>query len=316
MMNKILYGLLQQIELVKYILQEGAEHSSQRYAHAGQRMIESIFKCVGPGQSVFGQQNPNGAKRNSQHQRTRIHSIDISSVKEIFVMINNFSLHFMQSDQNRHAFVLLQCAVQISKHYPEIMESSQLLFTLYNNLGMYHVKGKGKLSEQQSKRYIDGAIMANARSDALKNQGQAPNPLQQGLLHEKQQCEINLAICFNNRAVVELKRGSSRTAQEFSVKSIEMIEPKVYGMINSGLLQRQPSSLNEVNQAFQKMLQILLIAYFNLAASKDHLYESKGIYLKGLQLAYQYLQGGQNTPIFKKFHQKYSRKHYDLILVK
>jgi hypothetical protein len=62
-----------------------------------------------------------GGKKTSM-QRTRIHSIEIHSVKDIFIMVNNFALYYIKNSMNRQGFVLLQCAVQITKHYHEILE--------------------------------------------------------------------------------------------------------------------------------------------------------------------------------------------------
>lgn len=50
--------------------------------------------------------------------------------------------------------------------------------------------------------------------------------------------DISLAISFNNKAVVELKRGSTEFSREFAAKSVEIMEPRVFGMINSGLVSR------------------------------------------------------------------------------
>lgn len=80
-------------------------------------------------------------------QRTRIHSIEIESVRDIFVMVNNFALFFIRNNMNWQGFVLLQCAVQITKNYADILEHPGLLSTLYNNLSIYHARGRGKLSE-------------------------------------------------------------------------------------------------------------------------------------------------------------------------
>jgi helix-turn-helix protein len=41
-LNKILYGLLQQIELVKYLLKE--KNNDQRFKEAAQRIIDTIEK--------------------------------------------------------------------------------------------------------------------------------------------------------------------------------------------------------------------------------------------------------------------------------
>jgi len=50
--------------------------------------------------------------------------------------------------------------------------------------------------------------------------------------------------------------------------------------------------------------------------SRDLELTSRDIYLRGMQLSFQYLEGGQNSIIFKKFQQKYSRKYYDELIAK
>lgn len=145
-MNKILYSLLQQIELVKYMISEDKEEKKSRYVEAGFKIIDTIMKALNAStqsQSVF---NNYSGKKNSV-QRTRIHSIEIESVRDIFVMVNNFALFFIKNNLNRQGFVLLQCAVQITKNYPDILEYPGMLSTLYNNLSIYHARGRGKLSE-------------------------------------------------------------------------------------------------------------------------------------------------------------------------
>jgi len=47
--------------------------------------------------------------------------------------------------------------------------------------------------------------------------------------------EISLAISFNNKAVIELRRNNIAASREFSLKTIEMTEHRVHGWINSGL---------------------------------------------------------------------------------
>jgi hypothetical protein len=54
--------------------------------------------------------------------RTQVHSIDNASVREIFVILNNFAVDYLDLEEIRQAFVLLQCAIQISKHEPHLME--------------------------------------------------------------------------------------------------------------------------------------------------------------------------------------------------
>lgn len=91
---------------------------------------------------------------------------------------------------------------------------------LYSNLALFHLK----LDQEKSVRYIDGAIIINKRRD-----------------HDEQEsldAEIDLAISYNNKAVIELKRGNISISREFSMKSVRLIEPRVFGMINSGLVRQ------------------------------------------------------------------------------
>lgn len=64
------------------------------------------MKSLNSSQSLL--YNPPGGKKPA---RTRIHSIEILSVKEIFIMVNNFALYFIKNNMARQGFVLLQCAV-------------------------------------------------------------------------------------------------------------------------------------------------------------------------------------------------------------
>ena len=50
------------------------------------------------------------------------------------------------------------------------------------------------------------------------------------------QIDITLAITLNNKAVMELKRKNPSAAKENSIKAIDLMEPKLFGMINSGLI--------------------------------------------------------------------------------
>lgn len=182
------------------------------------------------------------------------------------------------------------------------MECRGLLAALYNNLSVYHTRGRGKLSENQSTKYVDGAILAQ-----IQEQRGQPTP----------QNDMALAISLNNKAVLELKRKNLQAAKESSTKSIELLEPKLFGMLNSGLIHRPQRGvpLNEVNAHFQRILQVLLIAYFNYGVSQDQKLESRSIYLKGMQLCYQYHKDGQLCDMFKRFYVKYTRKHYQIMLI-
>ena len=64
---------------------------------------------------------------------------------------------------------------------------------------------------------------------------------------------------------------------------------------------------------FVEILQVLLVAYYNLAMSRDRDYSSRELYLQGMQLSYQYLPGGRQAFLFKKFETKYSRKMYNFL---
>ena len=97
---------------MKYILSD--QKGSPKWQEAGKRIIETVVKtgnAVGSVQAMVQQ---------SRQQRTQIHSIDNSSVHEIFVMINNFAVLYMQNQEYKHAFVLLQCAIQINRNYQNV----------------------------------------------------------------------------------------------------------------------------------------------------------------------------------------------------
>ena len=112
-----------------------------------------------------------------------------------------------------------------------------MLATLYSNLSVYHINGKGKLSETQSSKYIDGAILSQMKQ---QRSSQAST------------YDLNLGISYNNRAVLELKKKNLQAAMENSVKAIDLLEPKLYGMLHSGLIQKlEPGfPMNDVNYHF------------------------------------------------------------------
>ena len=95
-LNKVLYALPQQVELVKYLLQT----NPIAWADPAQRVVETILKN---GKSLTGR------------NRVQVPSIDSSSLVDIFVMINNFAVRFMQDKHMAKAQVLLTCAISISK---------------------------------------------------------------------------------------------------------------------------------------------------------------------------------------------------------
>lgn len=45
-MNKILYSLLQQIELVKYMISEDKEEKRNKFKEAGLKIIDTIMKAL------------------------------------------------------------------------------------------------------------------------------------------------------------------------------------------------------------------------------------------------------------------------------
>ena len=55
------------------------------------------------------QDGPASAAQN----RAQIHSIESRSVKEIFLMLNNFAVMYLKSQDSPNADVILQCAAQI-----------------------------------------------------------------------------------------------------------------------------------------------------------------------------------------------------------
>lgn len=137
----------------------------------------------------------------------------------------------------------------------------------------------------QASKYMDGAIIANKRS---KNEAEVGS---RGREDEEDDCkvmirnDISLAISYNNKAVVELKRGSREYSREFATKSVEIMEPRVFGMINSGLVSRsnqEGRQASATQQIFQRSLQVLLIGYYNLAMSRDKEIQSRNIYLQGM----------------------------------
>jgi uncharacterized protein YehS (DUF1456 family) len=85
---------------------------------------------------------------------------------------------------------------------------------MYTNLSLYHLT----TSEERASKYIDGAIISNKRG-------------QDDYYHL-----VALAISLNNKAVIELKRNNLDASREFSFKTLEMLEQRVFGMINSGLV--------------------------------------------------------------------------------
>ena len=88
---------------------------------------------------------------------------------------------------------------------------------------------------------MDGAIIANKRTeeelahDAQNERLAPPQNANPG---------ISLAISYNNKAVIELKRKNFESSKQFSLRTVEMIEPRVFGMVQAELVSR-------VNQAGQ-----------------------------------------------------------------
>ena len=118
---------------------------------------------------------------------------------------------------------------------------------LYSNLSLYHLslscsnpRASGEDDERASK-YMDGAIIANKRTEEelahdAQNERLAPP--------QKSNPGISLAISYNNKAVIELKRKNFESSKQFSLRTVEMIEPRVFGMVQAELVSR-------VNQAGQ-----------------------------------------------------------------
>ena len=50
--------------------------------------------------------------------------------------------------------------------------------------------------------------------------------------------DIDTGICYNNRAVIELKKKNLPQARVYAIKVIQLIEPRVFGFIQSGLVQK------------------------------------------------------------------------------
>lgn len=96
--------------------------------------------------------------------------------------------------------------------------------------------------------------------------------------------DINLAISFNNKAVLELKQNNVIGAKECSIRAIQLLESKVFGIIQSGLVTNKQNK--ELYTHFTRLLQVLLVAYYNLGATMEGQLDSRDVYLKGLQLSY------------------------------
>jgi hypothetical protein len=102
--------------------------------------------------------------------------------------------------------------------HPEIKNSPQLTSLMYSNLSLYHLSLPSDTGNRASK-YMDGAIISSKR-DQDSDYYQL----------------VALAISLNNKAVIELKRNNFEASREFSLKTVEMTEQRVFGMINSGLV--------------------------------------------------------------------------------
>ena len=86
---------------------------------------------------------------------------------------------------------------------------------------------------------MDGAIIANRRAEEELTRTMQNERV---TVPKKTNTEISLAISYNNKAVIELKRKNFETSKLFSLRTVEMIEPRVMGMVQAGLVSR-------VNQA-------------------------------------------------------------------
>ena len=86
---------------------------------------------------------------------------------------------------------------------------------------------------------MDGAIIANRRAEEELTRTMQNERV---TVPKKTNTEISLAISYNNKAVIELKRKNFESSKLFSLRTVEMIEPRVMGMVQAGLVSR-------VNQA-------------------------------------------------------------------
>jgi hypothetical protein len=89
----------------------------------------------------------------------------------------------------------------------------------YRNLSLYHLKAKDTNSLELSKKYIEGAIIA-AQSKKQTDQ------------------DLSLAISFNNKSVIELRHGNKEAARESSSKAVDLVESRVFSLINSGFIKQ------------------------------------------------------------------------------
>ena len=96
---------------------------------------------------------------------------------------------------------------------------------MYTNLSLYHLSTSNQ--DDRSSKYMDGAIISNKREGL-------------GDYHQV----VALAISLNNKAVIELKRNNLEASREFSLKTVEMVEQRVFGMIDSGMV----TKVNQVRQ--------------------------------------------------------------------
>lgn len=129
----------------------------------------------------------------------------------------------------------------------------------------------------------------------------------------RSQIELDQAISLNNKSVVLLKSGKVDEAIETVRQALQVIEHRVFSMIDTGLVTNaNEDSVNFV--LFQERLRVLLHSYYNLGMCKDKELESQKIYLRALQLYHQYGPSGhQDDLLYKKLRKKYCRPIYEAL---
>lgn len=348
-LSRLVYDLLQKMELVKFLTTQGGGHTQsglhardgdKSWMAASTRVLETVKK------------HSDQCKIASPQPRAPPVQIEAASIRQIFVMLNNFAMHYLQLGKLKECSQILHLAWQIDKHYQSAFQAApegpRLQAMLYSNFSTYHVVvarasgahgdsggdnsggSRGECQDLQlSKKYIHAAIQLSMRE--LQQQeptGETVRNTKCGLRKsEVRQVakEMNCAINYNNRAVIQMKNGCNDAAREHSKKAIQLLEPTVFGLIANGLIPQvsQPTqpdagtdqtaggqrSAEEV--IFHELLQVLLVGYFNMAMSMDRELRSRDIYLKGMQLLYQYVPNCQSNVLYRKFQQKYNRKMYE-----
>lgn len=262
-----------------------------------------------------------------QQQRGQHGQVDPPNMRIIFIMLNNFAMHYLQVGKLRECSQILQLAQQMYKYYQSDLQDCpqgpHLQAMFYANFSAYHLmtsKGNGSNREsngnnsggsrgeaqdlQLAKKYINAAIQLSM----LEIQKQ--EPATDGPVHNSRRGlkksevrkifnEMNCAINFNNRAVIQMKNGCYDASREHSKKAISLLEPRVFSFIYSGLIPQVAQAAPQPDQdqaagnqkskeeaIFHELLQVLLVSYFNMAMSMDRELRSREIYLRGMQLFY------------------------------